>query len=196
MIEESDTPLAVAQPAGLAALMAAAGTGRLPPVELWNPPHCGDIGLEIGADGTWFYQKSPIGRLALVKLFARILRGEPDGSFVLVTPVEKVVIRVADAPFLAVEMETEGEGAAQRLMFRTNVDDVVAASSDHPLSFKTGPANGLKPYVRVRGRLDALLTRAVYYQLVDRAVEALHDGRIVTGVWSAGTFFPLAAPPG
>ena len=185
------TPAASAT--GLAALMAAAGSGALPPVDMWNPPHCGDIGMEIRADGTWFYQNSPIGRVAMVKLFSRIVRGEPDGSFVLVTPVEKVVLKVADAPFLAVELEASGEGRDQRLIFRTNVDDLVECDAAHPLTCKTGAADGLKPYVRVRGRLDALMTRAVYYQLVEHGVEEQRAGRTVFGVWSGAEFWPLEA---
>lgn len=178
------TPPAGAPPAaartGLSALMAAAGTGSLPPVDKWDPPHCGDIGMEIRSDGTWFYQGSPIGRIAMVKLFSRILRGEPDGRFVLVTPVEKVDIRVADAPFLAVELEAIGTGRDQRLVFRTNVDDVVECDAAHPLTCRRGAADGLKPYVRVRGRLDALLTRAVMYELAALAVEEVLDDGTVT----------------
>lgn len=180
------------QSQGLEALMRAAGQGVGPrPVERWNPPYCGDIGLKIRGDGVWFYQGTPIGRPALVKLFASILRKDDDGRTYAVTPVEKVDVAVEDAPFLAVEMAVEGEGAAQRLTFRTNVDDVVSVDREHPLRFQQVPPDGgFKPYVAVRGRLEALVTRAVYADLVQLAVENA-DGAI--GVWSAGIWWPFEA---
>src|SRR5262245_51830070 len=120
---------------GLEALLKEQAGTQLPPVERWNPPYCGDIGLAIRADGTWFYQGSPIGRKPLVKLFARVLRRDEDGRHYLVTPMEKVDIAVADAPFLAVEMDVAGQGPDQLLTFRTNVDDVVRCGHRHPLRF-------------------------------------------------------------
>ena len=166
----------------------------LPPVESWNPPHCGDIGMEIRADGTWFYQKSPIGREKLVKLFSRILRRDADGHHYLVTPVEKVIVHVADAPFLAVEMEVSGERRSQDLIFRTNVGDVVRCGADHPMRFGLDPVGGgLKPYVRVRGRLEALVNRSVYYDLMSLACPA-DDASDHLGLWSGGIFFPLTSP--
>ena len=163
------------------------------PVERWNPPYCGDIGLEILRDGTWTYQKSPIGRMALVKLFARVLRKDEDGRTYLVTPAERVDVTVADAPFLAVEMEVRGSGAQQSLIFRTNVDDIVMCDPDHPLRFATqAGSGGLKPYLRVRGRLEALMTRSLYHDLVALAVEDVDQpGRV--GVWSGGMMFALEA---
>ncbi|MCC7253490.1 DUF1285 domain-containing protein [Hyphomicrobium sp.] len=159
------------------------------PVERWDPPYCGDIGLSISRDGSWHYQGSPIPRRALVKLFARVLRGDADGRFYLVTPAEKVDVAVADAPFLAVEMQTSGAGRGQSLLFRTNVDDVVRCGPEHPLRFVVvGPGDGLKPYVHVRGRLEALATRALVYDLVELAVEGPDGG---LGLWSGGAFFPL-----
>ncbi len=173
-------------------LAAGAGDRRPAPVESWNPPYCGDIGLKILRDGTWLYQGSPIGRPALVKLFAGVLRKDPDGKTYLVTPAEKVDVAVEDAPFLAVEMEVQGSGREQRLIFRTNVDDVVACGAEHPLRFEEQqPGSGLKPYVRVRGRLDALLTRALLHDLVALAVEEVHEGKRAVGIWSGGVFFPL-----
>lgn len=168
--------------------------GRGPaPVHLWDPPHCGDIGLRIAADGTWYYQGSPIGRRALVELFASILRKDADGCTYLVTPAEKILIEVADAPFLAVEMFQDGAGRGQTLTFRTDVGDEVAADAEHPLRFAGDPANeGLKPYVLVRGRLEARVIRALYYDLVELAVEEPVAGTPHLGVWSAGQFFPLA----
>lgn len=178
---------------GLEAMLKAAAGDKIPPVDNWNPPYCGDIGMAIKSDGTWFYQGSPIGRKPMVRLFSRILRRDSDGKYYLVTPVEKVDVAVADAPFLAVEMEAAGLGTDQRLTFRTNVDDVVIAGPDHPLRFVLEAANGgLKPYVRVRGRLDALVTRAVYYDLVALAVPG--DGPDAgPGLWSGGAWFPLDA---
>lgn len=159
------------------------------PVESWNPPYCGDIGLSIARDGTWFYQGSPIRRPALVKLFARVLRRDADGRTYLVTPAEKVDIAVADAPFLAVEMQVSGRARAQTLLFRTNVDDVVRCGAEHPLRFVVGdPGQGLKPYLHVRGRLEALVSRALVYDLVELATEG-PEGRL--GLWSGGTFFAL-----
>ncbi len=176
---------------GLTEAARGAATKGLPPVHLWNPPFCGDLDMRIASDGTWFYLGTPIGRHALVKLFSTILKRE-DGKYFLVTPVEKVGIRVDDAPFLAVEMEKEGEGAARKLNFRTNVDDVLQVDAEHPMRFVEQPGSGgLKPYVRVRGRLEALVTRAVYADLVALAIE--RDG--VAGIWSGGCFWPLAATP-
>ena len=171
--------------AGLGEAQAAAKRGA-PPVHLWNPPFCGDIDMRIAADGTWYYLGSPIGRLALVKLFASILRKDAD-RYVLVTPVERVGIRVDDAPFLAVEMQVEGG----RIGFRTGVDDFVWAGPEHPLRFEPGAAEGVKPYVRVRGDLWALVKRALFYDLVEMGVVEAHEGEDWFGVRSDGLFFPM-----
>ena len=178
---------------GLDGLLEAAAGQRLPPVERWNPPYCGDIGMRIRADGTWLYQNSPIGRKALVQLFARILRRDTDGRTYLVTPAEKVDVAVDDAPFLAVEMQVQNPGPDQQLIFRTNVDDIVRCGPDHPLRFGQDARNGgLKPYVLVRGRLEALITRALYYDLVELvALSDDDDGAEGLGIWSGGAFFPL-----
>ena len=135
------------------------------PAPSWNPPDCGDIDMRIAADGTWFYCGSPIGRAPLVQLFASIMRKEGD-RYVLVTPVEKVGIKVDDAPFVAVEMRVDGEADEPQLTFRTNVEDLVTADGEHPLRFERGASEGLKPYVRVRGDLWALVKRALFYDLV------------------------------
>ena len=205
MTTRPDLP-AMPRIAGLEALLREQGGQGPAPVERWNPPYCGDIGLEIRRDGTWYYQKSPIGRIALVRLFARVLRRDEDGRTYLVTPAEKVDVRVADAPFLAVEMDVRDPGEGQVLLFRTNVDDIVVCDADHPLRFAAEPGSGgLKPYLRVRGRLDALVTRALYQDLVALAVDAPsqdgpHDSpsdgqsNRPLGVWSSGAFFPLTAP--
>ena len=179
---------------GLEALLKAQGGDKLPPVDKWNPPYCGDIGMAIEADGAWFYQGSPIGRMALVKLFARVLRRDPDGRYFLVTPVEMVDVAVADAPFLAVEMQVDGTGPSQQLTFRTNVDDVAACGPANPLRFAVEPGSGgLKPYVLVRGRLEALITRALYYDLVELAVPRNDGDPDQLGIWSGGVWWELAA---
>jgi uncharacterized protein len=162
------------------------------PAPSWNPPDCGDIDMRIAADGTWFYCGSPIGRAPLVQLFASILRREGE-RYVLVTPVEKVGIRVDDAPFLAVEMRVEGEPHAPRLTFRTNVEDLVTVDDEHPLRFERGAAEGLKPYVRVRGELWALVKRALFYDLVALGRTERAANADWFGVRSSGLFFPMCA---
>lgn len=184
--------------AGLAALIARAaadtnaGAGGLPPVERWNPPFCGDLDMEIRADGTWFYLGTPIGRAPLVRLFSTVLRRDEDGRTYLVTPVEKVGIRVQDAPFVAVEMQPSLEEGEPVLTFRTNVGDVVRADADHPLRFVMhGENRELKPYILVRGRLEALVSRAVMYDLVERGEVLDHGGVSMFAVRSAGQVFPI-----
>ncbi|NIJ18993.1 hypothetical protein FHS95_000662 [Sphingomonas naasensis] len=175
----------------LAEIARLAEANRLPPVESWNPAHCGDSEMRIARDGTWYHQGSPIGRAAMVRLFATILRREPDGGFVLVTPVEKLDIAVEDAPFVAVEMKAEGEGDAMRLAFRLNTGDLVTAGPDHPLRFAQR-GDGPRPYLHVRGGLEALIARPVYYEL---AQIALANGSGPPGVWSNGAFFALEPQP-
>jgi len=163
-----------------------------PPVHLWNPPFCGDIDMRIAADGTWFYQKSPIGRHALVKLFASVLKREGDRHY-LVTPVEKVGITVDDAPFMAVELKTEQGPRGQVLDFRTNVDEWVAAGPEHVLRFEVDADNGgLKPYLHVRRDLWAKVTRALFYDLVERGEEREIGGKVMFGIASDGEFFVMA----
>jgi hypothetical protein len=170
----------------------AAPAGRgLPPVHLWNPPFCGDLDMRIASDGTWFYMGTPIGRQALVRLFSTILKRE-GGKHFLVTPVEKVGIRVDDAPFLAVEMVKDTDSRGQLLGFRTNVDDWVPCDSEHRLRFKAAADGGLTPYLHVRADLWAKVTRALYYDLVDLGEERIVDGREMFGVASGGEFFAMA----
>src|SRR6266566_5658207 len=167
-------------------------TGKgLPPVHLWNPPFCGDIDMRIASDGTWFYMGTPIGRPALVRLFSTILKRE-DGKHFLVTPVEKVGIRVDDAPFLAVEMRKEDDDRGRLLCFRTNVDDWVLCDSGHPLRFEAADDGGLTPYLHVRADLWAKVTRALYYDLVDMGEERVVDGQPMFGITSSGEFFAMA----
>jgi uncharacterized protein len=159
-----------------------------PPVHLWNPPFCGDIDMRIAADGLWYYMNSPIGRKPLMQLFASVLRLDDDQKYYLVTPVEKCGIRVDDAPFLAIRMRVEGTGRSQVLHFETNVDDVVALGPEHPMRVATeAGTGGMKPYVLVRRNLEALVSRALYYDLVALGVV---EGEWF-GVWSSGVFYPM-----
>jgi uncharacterized protein len=159
-----------------------------PPVHLWNPPFCGDIDMRIARDGTWFYMNSPIGRKELVKLFASVLRKDEDGKTYLVTPAEKCGIRVDDAPLVAVRLGLSGDGRDQDVTFETLTDDAVTVDADHPLRFETEVGtDGLKPYVLVRGRIEALVARAIFYDLV--AAGTVEDGWF--GVWSGGRFWPM-----
>lgn len=169
---------------GIAAAASKAGAkagGGLPPVHLWNPPFCGDLDIEIRADGTWFYQGTPIGRPAMVRLFSTILRREDDGFF-LVTPVEKVGIRVVDAPFVAVDADIRPDS----ITFDTNVGDRVTAGPDNPIVLR-GTADEPRPYVHVRAGLEALIDRKTFYRLA----AAASDDKGRAGVRSGGVFFPL-----
>ncbi|MEZ2219881.1 DUF1285 domain-containing protein [Rhizobium sp. RCC_161_2] len=184
--------------ASLAALISrAAGDsgGRkkgLPPVDQWNPPFCGDIDMEIRADGTWFYMGTPIGRAPLVRLFSTVLRKDADEKTYLVTPVEKVGIRVVDAPFVAVEMSVTERDGKRLLTFRTNVGDVVEAGREHPIRFVIrGDNDELKPYLHVRGRLEALVTRAVMYDLVELGETVEIAGREIFCIRSGTSIFPV-----
>lgn len=176
---------------GLADMVKQSAAKGHPPVDTWNPPYCGDIGLQIQSDGTWLYHGSPIGRSSLVQLFASVLRKDADGKTYLVTPHEKVDVKVADAAFMAVEMEVSGAYPYQDLAFRTNVDDVVICGPEHPLRFAVDEQTGaIKPYVRVRGRLEALVTRALTHQLLDLAVTTEP-----VGVRSGGLLFLIPDIP-
>jgi hypothetical protein len=182
-------------PAGLDTITSAAkraGTKGPPPVHLWNPPFCGDLDMRIAADGTWFYLGTPIGRPALVRQFASVLKREGD-RYYLVTPVEKVGITVEDAPFLAVEMKVDQAPDGQRLQFRTNVDDWVACGPRHALRFEPeAGTGGLKPYLHVRRDLWAKVTRPLFYDLVELGEERDVDGLRMFGVASQGAFFVMA----
>jgi len=166
--------------------------GSLPPVHLWNPPFCGDLDMRIAADGTWFYLKTPIGRPALVKLFASVLKREGDRYF-LVTPVEKCGITVEDVPFVAVELRVEVRGPGQTLHFRTNVDDWIACGPDHVLRFAPEEGTGgLRPYLHVRRDLWARVKRALFFDLVDLGEEREVAGVRMFGVVSGDAFFAMA----
>jgi hypothetical protein len=158
---------------------------------------CGDFDMRIGADGTWFYRNSPIGRLPLVKLFASVLRREPDGSYWLVTPVERGTIVVDDVPFVAVEVDAEGEGPSRVLSFRTNLDERVTADETHPIRVEIDTATGEpRPYIHVRDGLEARILRPVYYQLVELGEFRDLDGKESFGIWSGGRFFTLGSTDG
>jgi len=177
---------------GLASIQREAAKGRgLPPVERWNPSLCGDIDIRIARDGTWYHEGTPIGRKEIVRLFSTILRREADGIY-LVTPVEKMRIRVDDAPFLAVLLDRHGEGLDQRLVFTTNVGDEVLAGAQNPIRVVINPMNGgPAPYVHVRRGLEALIARPVYYQLAEIAERGNSPREL--GVWSDGCFFALGS---
>ena len=180
----------------LAIALAARKARKLPPVHKWNPPYRGDMDMRIGRDGTWYYLGSPIGRIAMVKLFSTVLRRDDDDRFYLVTPVERLGIVVDDAPFVAVEMFVAGSGEAQQITFRTQVDDYVTADAEHPIRVDLDPeTEEPSPYVLVRDRLEALVARAVFYDLVELAVERARDDVVELGVWSSGAFFPIGLLP-
>ena len=164
-----------------------------PPVNSWNPPYLGEIDMRITSDGAWHYMGTPVERQRLVRLFAGILRREEDGQYCLVTPVERYGIEVEDAPFTAVEMSVSGVGEAMEICFRTNVDDAVVAGEQNPLRFAAGGLHGeVRPYVLVRDRLEALISRAIFYDLVDLATRHEVNGVEKFGVWSGGDFFAMA----
>lgn len=184
--------------AGLAALIsraagdAGAKARGLPPVDKWNPPFCGDIDMEIRADGTWFYMGTPIGRAPLVRLFSTVLRKDEDEKTYLVTPVERVGIRVVDAPFVAVELNAGERDGEPLLTFRTNVGDVVEAGPEHPLRFVVhGENSELKPYLHVRGRLEALVSRPIMYELVELGERLEVDGKTMFCLRSGGVTFAV-----
>lgn len=152
----------------------------------------GEFPIRIARDGTWFYRGSPIRRKELAKLFSTVLSRDADGRYWLRTPVEQGTINVDDAPFTAIEMKVAGEGKDTELSFRTNFDEWVTAGADHPIRVELGAETGEpSPYITVRDNLDALISRSVFYSLVECAETSERDGRVVLGVWSAGHFFEL-----
>ena len=168
----------------LAEVAKALAEQRLPPVDQWHPTHCGDSEMRIARDGTWYHQGSPIGREAMVRLFSTILRREADGSYVLVTPGEKLDIIVEDAPFIAVEVKSEGIGKTRKLTFRLNTADLVVAGPEHALRFTD------TPYLHVRGGMEAKIARPVYYELANLALD---EANTPNGLWSDGIFFAMTA---
>ncbi|WP_205480275.1 DUF1285 domain-containing protein [Sphingomonas arenae] len=185
---ESQPPLPTAS-MSLAEIAQALAERRLPPVEQWNPTHCGHSGMRIARDGSWFHEGEPIRRPAMVRLFSTVLRREPDGSHVLVTPAEKLSIDVDLAPFVATALKSEGDGRERRIAFELNTGDAVIIGPSHPLRVVKDSAGPI-PLVAVRGGLEASLTRSVYYELAELA---LADGSEPPGIWSDGAFFMLTA---
>jgi hypothetical protein len=181
--------------AALAAAIPQAAPGKkrgLPPVHLWNPPYCGDIGLRIKRDGSWYQGPVRFTREPLVRLFSTILRKDDDGKTYLVTPVEKILIEVEDAPFIAIRADLEHEGGEQILKFQTNVGDEVIAGPDNPIRVETDPVTlEPAPYILVRGKLEARIARASFYEMVDWAEEENGLDGPVLGLRSKGCFFPL-----
>lgn len=185
---ESRPPIAL-QGISLAELQKLIDERRLPPVERWNPARCGHSGMRIARGGSWYHEGRPIARPAMVRLFSTVLRREPDGRHVLVTPVEKLEIDVESTAFRAIEMRTEGEGRDRRIVFALDSGDAVMLDSDHPLRI-VQTDEGLSPRVLVRHGLEAELTRPVYYELAELA---LGEAGSPSGIWSGDTFFPLSA---
>lgn len=176
---------------GIAAAAGAAARKGPPPVHLWNPPFCGDLDIRIARDGTWFYLGTPIGRAPLVRLFSSILKLE-EGRYYLVTPVEKVGIKVDDAPLHAVDFEVTGEGAAQEIRFFTKTEDQVTAGPENPIRIERDPETGEpSPYVHVRRGLEARIDRKSFYRLVELGTKETLDGTDWFGLWSGGRFFPV-----
>ncbi|MBL4611903.1 MAG: DUF1285 domain-containing protein [Pseudomonas sp.] len=178
----------------LASIPGASSTRRPSPapVDQWDPPVSGEMDMQIVRDGTWYHEGDPINRMALAQLFASILRLDDDGRYYLVTPVERWAIQVDDKPFVATQLKVEGEGEEQKLTFTTNLEDSVEADPEHPIRVELDPdTQEPSPYVLVRGNLEALIGRNVFYQLVELAVEREHHGKTCLGVWSHGSFFPI-----
>jgi hypothetical protein len=178
-----------AQGQTFAALAAAIGQrGGPPPVDKWNPAHCGDSEMRIARDGSWYYRGTPIERPAMVRLFSTVLRREPDGSHVLVTPVEKLSIEIEATAFRAIQMTMDGQRENRRIGLTLDSGDALIVGPEHPLTVVDRP-DGPSPRVAVRFGLEAELSRPLYYELADIA---LAEGHNPPGVWSDGIFFPLA----
>jgi hypothetical protein len=185
---ESRPPIEL-QGISLAELQKLIDERRLPPVEKWTPERCGHSGMRIARDGTWHHEGTPIRRPEMVRLFSTVLRREPDGRHVLVTPAEKLDVEVDATAFRAVEMRSDGDGRDRRIVFRLDSGDALVLDAEHPLGIVTTGA-GPSPRLLVRHGLEAELTRAVYYELAELA---LAEGANPPGIWSCGTFFPLDA---
>ena len=180
----------------LASFAKQVGAQKFPPVEKWNPDFCGDIDMRIASDGTWFYMGTPIGREKMVRLFASVLRKDDDGKTYLVTPVEKIGITVDDAHFVAVSVEIAGEDEDLTLCFTTNVGDQIIAGPDHAIRVEVDQETGEpRPYLHVRGRLEALISRNVYYELIERGRLQQLDGLSTCVIKSQGMEFSLGGWP-
>lgn len=187
----NDQKTAAPSAENLASAVKAASKKGPPPVHLWNPDFCGDLDMRIARDGTWWYLGTPMGRKELVKLFSSIIRKDGDDYF-LVTPVEKVGITVDDAPFVAIDFETTGEGRDQVMTFVTHVDDQAVAGPENPIRVVRDPETGEpSPYVLIRANLEALIDRKSFYRLVEIGAHEDVEGESWFGVWSSGQFFPI-----
>jgi uncharacterized protein len=181
----------LSNPSTDSSLVQNAGSSKSLPGSNRLPRNLGDLDMRIARDGAWSYRGSPIGRPALVKLFASVLRREPDGGYWLVTPPERGRIEVEDVPFLAVALTVTGDGRGQQLIFRTNLDDIVTAGPDHPLRVETAASGEPAPYILIRDRLEARIVRPVFYDLVELGSEERVEDAAQFGVWSGGKFFRL-----
>lgn len=180
---------------GLQALLSQFKDQKYPPVHLWQPDHCGDIDIRIAADGTWYYMGTPIGRTALVKLFASVLRKDGD-DYVLVTPVEKMTIQVDDAPLFVNRMRIADVDTGQMIFFETKTDDLVLLSNENPLRVEVDADSGEpRPYVRVRGKLEALIARTVFYEMVEKASRRIEGDHEIFEIESKGATFKLGEVP-
>lgn len=190
-LKEKSIPEIKEMPKGLQALISRAGQSKsLPPIHLWNPEFCGDLDMQIKRDGSWYYMGTPILREALVHLFSTVLKQEEDGKYYLVTPVEKIGLTVEDAPFVGVEMDIHQQDGEQVITIRTNCGDVVEAGPDNPIRFvQRQEDGGLKPYILVRDRLEALFARTLVHELAPHLQEREGQGGRVVGIESRGAFF-------
>ncbi len=171
----------------LTEIAAMAEARKLPPVQEWDPQVSSDSLMQIKSDGRWFHDSGEITRPAMIRAFSSLLRLEEDGSYWLVTPYEKQSIIVDDAPFIAVEMTSQGAGKSRKLAFRLNTDDLVIAGAKHQIEMREIDG-GLLPYLHIRDGLMAKLTRAVYYELVELALD---ENSEAPAIWSDGACFPL-----
>jgi uncharacterized protein len=188
MSDDSRTPPSAE---GLTASLGEIAKKGPPPVHLWNPPYCGEMDMRIARDGTWFHEGTPIGRVAMVRMFSSILKREGDRYF-LVTPVEKVGIVVEDAPFLVVDFLAESTGQSQKLTFYTKTEDMALAGPENAIRVTRDPHTGEPaPYVHIRAGMEGLIDRKTFYRLVELGTQETVDGTGWFGVWSAGVFFPM-----
>ena len=188
--KKTEKPDLEGQSADLSRLLKHIGSQKTPPVHLWEPDYCGEIDIRIARDGTWYYMGSPIGRPELVQLFSSVLRQDADGTTYLVTPVEKLKIKVEDAPLLVVAMQVFENGSDQKIVFETLTGDKVLVGSEHPIRMDENKKGEPSPYVHIRANLEALINRPIFYDLVELAEPSKMNPDFI-GVWSNGRFFEL-----
>jgi len=179
-------------PASLLHNISKLGEDELPPVHLWNPPLCQNVDMKISRDGKWYFMNSPIGRERMVRLFSKVLRYDDDGNYYLVTPVEKIKLEVEDKPFLVIDFRIDNIGKDQIIYFETNTNDIFQLNTDHPLRVTVNKtSNEPSPYVLVRSNLEGLISRNIFYKLVDISVNETINGITRQGIWSNNSFFSL-----